>query len=333
VRFSEADDRGDFHGRVSALAARVWQTARTRLALTGQGGATLYRELTDQNRATYGAGADVDRWLTRRLDGRAGINYQTALTRTLVTTANAGLELPLILAHTTEATGGASYRLSSATTVDLQSRYTNVSFDSTILVGGRTVASRFTMSRQVGHASVIALGYENQLSSSGDDDADGHTMFGEWRVRAGRALTARLMGGAMRAQSFQTSEASTWSAVGAAELRAQFVSDALDASVQRSVSQGFGLGRVIGTTRLATGYDRRLTRDLSVSLRSEYAWSEDPADPTFSLRSGEGSLDVRYEFARNVVATVGAFVRRREQGAEITSYGTQLGIVYRGLLP
>ena len=123
------------------------------------------------------------------------------------------------------------------------------------------------------------------------------------------------------------------SAVGAAELRAQFRSDALDASAERSLSQGFGLGRVIGTTRLATGYDRRLTRDLSVALRSEYAWSEDPADPTFSLRSGDGTLDVRYQLARNVVATVGAFARHREQGAQITSYGTQTGVVYRGLLP
>jgi opacity protein-like surface antigen len=333
VRLSQTDDRGDFHGRVGVVAARMWQTDRTRIALTGGGGATLFRELTDQNRATYTVGAGVDRRLTRRLDGRLGVTYQTAFTRGLATTATAGLELPLILAHTKEATGGASYRLSPTATVALESRYTDVSFDSTLLVGGRTIVSRLMASRQVSPATTLALGYEHQLSSSRDGDANGHTMFGEWRLRTGRAMTARLMAGAAWAQSLGSSSASPLSAVGAAELRAQFVSDALEASLQRSVSQGFGLGRVIGTTRLAAGYDRRLTRDVSVSLRGEHAWSGDPADPRFSLHSGDGTLDVRWQLARNVVATVGAFARRREQGAQITSYGTQTGVVYRGLLP
>jgi hypothetical protein len=333
VRFSAADDRGDFHGRVGLVAARVWQMPRTRLAVTGGGGATLYRELTDQNRATYALGADVDRRLTRRLDGRLGVAYQTALTRSLTTTANAGLELPPVLGHTAEATGKASYLLSPTTTVTLDSRYTDVWFDSTILVGGRTVASRLTMGRQVGSASTLALGYEHQLSSSRDGDANGHTMFGEWRLRPGRTMTARLMAGVTRAQSLGTSEPPPLSAVGAAELRAQFASDALGASVERSVSQGFGLGRVVATTRFATGYDRRLGRDWSVALRADYAWSEDPADRTFSLRSGDGTFDVRYQLARDFTATVGAFARRREQGEQITSYGTQMGVVYRGLLP
>jgi hypothetical protein len=333
VRFSDTDDRGDFHGRVGLLAARTWQTPRTRVMLTGEGGATVFRELTDQNRATYGVGVGVDHRLTRRLDGQLGATYRTALTRSLVTTANAGLELPLILAHTTEATGRASYRFSPTATLTLESRFTNVSFDSTILVGGRAIASRLTMSRQVSAASTLALGYENQLSSSRDGDASGHTMFGEWRLRTGRVMTTRLMVGVMRAQSLGTNQVATVSAVGAAELRAQFKSDALDASLERTVSQGFGLGRVIGTTHLATGYDRRLTRELSVTLRGEYAWSDDPADRTFSLRSSGGTFDVRYQLAHNVTATAGAFVRRREEGAQVTSYGTQMGVIYRGLLP
>ena len=334
VRFVPSDAQSDFDVRVGAHVARTWELTRTRLTISGTGGVTRFRYLPDRNSSNYGAGIDVSRQWTPRLTGQLGYAYQSAFTSILTETLDRGLQLPVVLARTHAASGNVAYRASQRTTVAVDAQYTDVAFDSTILVGGRSLSSRLQTTHQLSRSSAVTLGYQLQWSESNDRDAAGHTVFGAWDLQLSRLLTARLSAGVTRTQSLLVGGSSAHvRAVGSAELGARRATTVFTARLERSVSQGFGLGRVLQTDQFTAQYGRALTRTLAVALRGEVAQSHDPADPTFSFRSGDGALDLRWEIMPDIVIGGGVFARGRDDLVRVTSTGVHFGLGYGGLLP
>lgn len=331
VRFVEPGDPGDFHQGIDARIEHAWQTPRTRVTLSATGGATRFQQLTDQNRWSYGGGAAVSRQLTKRLTSDLRYAYQSAVTRSLSEDVDGGLQLPLVLARSNDATGSATYAVSRRTALAVTGRYTAISFPSGFLVGGHGLGGEVTLTRQVSPTSALSLGYGYQHSVTTGQDADTHTAFGGWNQQLGRVLTMRLTAGVTRLQSLRDGERVPLRLVGSAAMQFRVGRNVLDANFERSVSQGFGLGRVLSSERVTAQYARPLTTDVALTLRGDVTRSRDPSDPAFKLEAGDCALGLRFPIAWGVTASVGGFARGRNDQVRVVSSGALFSLGYGGL--
>jgi hypothetical protein len=331
VRMSTPDDPGDFHEQVGVRIARTWQTDRTRATLSGTGGVARFRELTDENRSRYGGSVSITRHFTRRFTGQLEYAFQSAVTGHLAETVEGGLQLPVVQAHSHDATGSATYQLGRRSTLAVTGRYTDISFPSGVLVGGHELGGQATITRQVNRGSALELTYGYQHSVTMGERADSHTASGGWNQRLGRALTMRVTAGVTRLESMGTGAGTSLRAVGSGEMQLRLGQNLLTGRLERSVSQGYGLGRVLSTDRLTGQYARVITQDVSLTLRGDLTQNRDPSDPTFTFRAGDCALDIGFPIAWGLVADVGGFARGWQQGVRVISTGVRLGVGYGGL--
>ncbi|HEU4643355.1 MAG TPA: hypothetical protein VFS44_12945 [Gemmatimonadaceae bacterium] len=349
VRFPEAGDSGDVVTRASGGIAHVIQTPRSRLSLGVAGSAAMFRKLDDMNQRTYSLLGSASRQLTPRftvgVNGAVNTNYSRGVTYI----ADAPVLLPLTLWRQQMGAGDVSYTFSPTLTGTANGSWNRVTFDSPLLVGGSTVRAQAGLTRR--YASDASIGFTTQfernitggqtLDSSATGGAmldstatagetlDSYSLLGEWMRRYGR-LELHLRAGAVVNGSAAEGAARVLPAAGA-ELTQRRARGSTSLRYEHSVTQAYGLGRLVSTDQVALATDVTTVRGFTFRVDGGESWSSDPSRSGFQYTLTSLNAGIQQVVLSDVALGLAVFLRRAGGDyPHLNSYGVRATLNFAG---
>jgi hypothetical protein len=292
---------------------RQWLFRRGAVNLTGDASKFLYPGASGPSPLTFGGGLSAEYQPTPR----ARISVSDRLTRGYVRQTPSDLlssvRLLFPTAITTSNSLGGSFRydVSPRTQIQGSGNFDHTSFDAssaqggttpldaTLLAGSRTVASRFTVQRQVSHPDSLGVVYEFSSSTSSNEQATTQAVRAAWQRTMGKNFGLIVEGG-LNIYAIQRLSGVRMAPTGSVTVSRKFMRSALSVRVERLIE-------VLGSTHVSEAVSPRYTltigRNLTVGLEGTYARNTFPVDSNFDYQAWIGSTTVRYALPANLVVS------------------------------
>jgi hypothetical protein len=272
---------------------------RSVFSLGAQGSAQRYSDRSDLGHFDYGGQAAFDVRLSRRMSLSGSQTYVSAYTRDIPAFAEAGLVLPLVVAHRAESTVRLE-RLGSRWQPTVEAHYGRADFPSGALEAGTELAITPSLWRKLGRVHALGAAYVFERASRGAFDGDVHGgLVGITRQKA-KGLGYRLEAGAAYVPRTRKS-----TAIGIAELSLTRRKDRVAAHYGRGIQEAYGLSRQVFTDLVSLSLSREVVRRLSLAASGAVGINTDPADRTFRYRSDTYTGALQWAVTKDLSAGAG----------------------------
>jgi hypothetical protein len=331
VLFIQPDGAGDYVSRFLGEASGAIRTSRSSFDVYAMGSGSAYRRQTDLNQFTYQIGGDAKFIESPRLETRFGAMTQSNLS-TLIGPTGAPLPLlPLSLSHTTDVNGLATYKVSATTTATASVDGVRITFNTPGLVNASVASMRFALMHQYEPATSYGGWYESQFIATPGLFQTLHTAEAAWSGPLG-PLTTHVNAGATLLLSPGDAPAAIRPA-GGFELAYLTKTGNSILRYDHTLSEAYGIGRVLTTDEVGVSYDRGAMSDSStagyqVILSAYQGWSTYATSPVAHLSAAIASAEVRRALLTGLWVGVGAYLRRRDESTVVTSQGLTLTMGY-----
>jgi hypothetical protein len=306
------------------------ESARTTLAAVASGSSTRYERFTTLDRYGYLFGADVTHLLTPRLAAHASARFVSSLSRGANAEAAGLFLLPLTLTRSREASAAISYRVAPRVGLEVGANHDEVAFANSLLTGGSLLAGHAALTRRYAPNGDVGLRYSFDRNSLSGGTVDEHAFSGSWQhthAHGGIRLTA----GAARLGPSPRFAAS-WRAIGDAMLGQRAGVGIVAIRYARSVSQVYGLGKVLGSDIAGADYGIVSRRGSRCIIEVHHGWFTEPSLGAISSRratSSGSSLLLGRPLGRTVGLEARLFAGRNNATVRIPTRGAVLGLTYR----
>jgi Putative beta-barrel porin 2 len=300
--------------------------SRGTFTFQGTGAALFYEEVKALNTLSYNFAGSGTYKLGALTNAIASANYGSQLVGE-VTGAVANPLLSRAVQHTLATAAGIDRRLTPFATMTVGASYTRVTFDTPGLIPGTNITGSAAIRRRFRTRGAIGL-----LADISQGDALGialqtQSLAASWQplFRSLHSLRAELRGGVTRSVSGPFP--AVFSPTGSATVSDTVGKGLLSLAVNRSVSQGFGLGSLLVTTAEAASYIFQARRGNLVTLSASNSYSKATAGPNgtvIPLRARGVGGNVRRVFSKGITLGGGASYRFRDDIVRATGYMVQL---------
>ena len=331
VLFIQPDGAGDYVSRYLGEASAALRTARTSADLYAMGSGAAYRVQTDLDQFTYQVGGDAKITESPRLETRFGAMTQSSLS-TLIGPTGAPLPLlPLSLSHTTDVNALTTYKVSPTTTATANVDGVRVTFNTPGLVNASVATMHLALTHEYELNASYGGFYESQFIATPGLLQTLQTAEGTWSAPLG-PLTARANAGATVLLAPGNAAAAVRPAGGFGLAYLTKTGNSM-LRYDHTLSEAYGIGRVLTTDEVGVSYDRGAISDSStagyqVILSAYQGWSTYATSPVSRLSAAIASAEVRRALLTGLWVGAGAYLRRRDEGTTITSQGLTLTMGY-----
>ena len=235
--------------------------------------------------------------------------YSSSYTSDTNALADNGLVLPLVVTNRAESTVRLE-RLGSRWQPRFETRYERFDFPSGSVPNGEELVITPSLWRKLGRVHAIGVAYVFQQGWSEAPHLRVHgALFGLGR-RPAKGFGYRFEGGGAYLED------GTTTAIGIAELSLSRRHTRLAARYERTVREGFGLGRLVFADVASLSISRDLARRLTFVARGTAGINTDPSDPAYRYRSDTYSGVLQWAVTRDLSADAGWSYWRSASGTE-----------------
>ncbi len=332
VDFVTPEDPGDWAGSARATLRRTARTPRGQVSFNLYGSGVTYRTRGDADRidatADFAARHRASEKATLRFSGSASY-LTTDVSRTLI---ESGLQLPRTQTMGFGGGFGLDIRASERATVELETRYDRIDFDSEELLDTESAHALLRLARQFSARSSLSLSYGFLHTGGLRAGFDDHRAALGWRRLLTHQLSLSLASGAGYARQPPSpgSQEERWYYHGAAGLEGRIRRSTISLQLRRSVNPAYGLGGNLLSYGGALSASISLGRRASLSLGGVHTWSEDPGSQAEQFLSDDASASLSVRFLRRLGFTLAYNYRRLDpaDGATIQSHRGSFGFEY-----
>ena len=337
-RFTASDDTADFSGGVRGDLARIWAGRRGRVALAAGGTVVRYQRLTQLDRTSYDARADMNRALSRRASGRLGVGFRSALVRDVGAQSFLLPAATLATMHSQDATAEFGYRLSPLVDIDVTTEAQHVAYDVATLAPGSSAGLRVASARHLASTLALTAGYEMEHSLTAGQTVDRNELYAGIARHVGRRVEARFTLGAARlAYDAPRSGTSIRTApTGTLDLVARDGHDDVAFRYQHSASQVLGEGGLLTTDYGGLRVNHSFGHSFSAAAAAAWSQGTSVSSAVLDRRESNVLAGLRWAGRRGVVIGLDGFHNARSDVSVARGLGAALSVGYAwsgGLLP
>jgi hypothetical protein len=329
--FTGPGENKEFSHYLNASIGRSWELPRGGATLNANANQPFYQESTSLNDFTYGASGSLSYSLTRRLRWFGSSSISSGFARDSQVLNDSGLFLPSVTARSSSANSTFAYAMSRSTNLSWNVFESGVGFASALFVGGTTVGTSASLTRQLNKSQTIGVSQEyGRTFTNGDSTANLATM-GTWSAAAPHGWTLFASGG-LRPYTLPDEGGYRFTyGLSGGFTKPVRPGQVLGVSYDRGINPSFsrdGSNNIVQT--LSGHYSMSLVRNLSSSFGGSYSRGTSPLLADLKTIGEALNASLTYKMMTNLNIGFGAYwYGRTDQPSErVTSYGTYLSASY-----
>jgi hypothetical protein len=322
VQFQQGDDR-DLINRYTGFLTLIRARERSRVSLTGSGGASLFQRRTQFDNFSGNLALEGTRRLSPRALGTAGVFFQRRLSNDVF----GGIGLPLISLSMQESYGGSAallHRFTPRTSGRVDVNYAAVTFDQATLIPGNVASLRAQLTHLYRRGGSVLLSAEGQEGNALGNPLSLQTVSAGWQPEIGQ-VQARFIFGATR---IATGAIASYLPSGIVELSDSLGSGVLRGAYSRGASQAFGLGRFLVNDAGSLAYDFQARRGNLLTFSAATANSRESGGAGIPFRSQSVTAAYRRIWENGITLGLGASYRSRDDFLRASAVAGNLSVGY-----